>query len=299
MLPCVNEAEDVKMTTEMMPELADDDEKGSLTVKRAATSSKERCFAELLAANGLMTGLLTDLLVELMGLTKMFQFQLLAGKEPTSPYHRLRLKRWKYLKKMIKKMTNSGNDISESGSFDLSIELMDENSEQETHPRARIRDRVCFQDRPKNSTLWRLPLEIRAIIFSYVLLDHIQKNPNWHHNEIIFEEDCEPWVFGQLNDKPSSYFLSFKKYCNQLAPGMNIHSPFCACNHCQPPPPGPPRLENSLIPEKKLYNQAFSLRVKHSMLVLRPSLSFDWDYKYPSLSPLLRESIPGLKIITA
>jgi hypothetical protein len=46
-----------------------------------------------------------------------------------------------------------------------------------------------------------------------------------------------------------------------------------------------PALEIALIPEQRLYREIFRLRIKSSIVELRPSVAWDWKYDFPILSP--------------
>ena len=57
-----------------------------------------------------------------------------------------------------------------------------------------------------------------------------------------------------------------------------------------------PPLELALISDRKLYREFFSLRLKSSIIELRPSLAWNWEYEYPALASSWDYSYESLHI---
>lgn len=50
-------------------------------------------------------------------------------------------------------------------------------------------------------------------------------------------------------------------------------------------PGGVLALKTALLPERRLYREIFSMRIKALVIELRPCLAWDWSFNLPSLSP--------------
>ncbi|CAG8971147.1 hypothetical protein HYALB_00010122 [Hymenoscyphus albidus] len=134
-------------------------------------------------------------------------------------------------------------------------------------------ERVYRRDWPMNCYLNLLPYELLHPIFEDVLKYHINTSTFWRNGHIFIEDDLEPLYFGRIYGGDYDDHLKGLRY--------NVDK--------QLPP-----LELALIPERGLYHQFFYMRMQRCVLVLRPSLSFDWSEAFSVLYENWEESHKSL-----
>ena len=125
---------------------------------------------------------------------------------------------------------------------------------------------------PTESTLRTLPIEIRRMIWLLVLDE--MGDQKW---EVVYEDFSEPFVFEEDCDS------SRTGRCREYLRCQNGVTRYYGAKN-------PRSLERALIPDRMLYREFFSLRVKARALVLCPSLCFDWNYELPGLFLNLNDS---------
>ncbi|CAG8953888.1 hypothetical protein HYFRA_00010849 [Hymenoscyphus fraxineus] len=124
-------------------------------------------------------------------------------------------------------------------------------------------ERVYRRDWPMNCYLNLLPYELLHPIFEEVLEYHIDTSGCWRNGHIFIEDDLEPLYLGRI------YGGDYDDHLRGL--GYDVDAQL-------------PALELALVPERGLYRQFAYMRMQRCVIVLRPSVSFDWSEAFPVLS---------------
>ncbi|PQE33535.1 hypothetical protein CJF32_00003425 [Rutstroemia sp. NJR-2017a WRK4] len=113
-------------------------------------------------------------------------------------------------------------------------------------------------------TLYFLPWEIRDQIFKSVLDDYFDEHRD--RRTLIYQDFLEG-----IWEQKEKHFKNSSNPQYRSRKGLNT---------CELP-----ALEIALIPEQRLYREIFRLRIKSSIVELRPSVAWDWKYDFYVLSP--------------
>ncbi|KAI9649388.1 hypothetical protein NHQ30_001963 [Ciborinia camelliae] len=154
---------------------------------------------------------------------------------------------------------------------------------------------VKFKDR-HSCTLNIFPVEIREQIFGLVLADyfaHPDKAIAKRRERVVFQDHLDPFT-DDIVKKPNLNVESlWETKDTRLLDSERLRIPseseedidYYALSCQDVAFRGAPALETALTPERRLYREMFSMRIRTSIIELRPCLAWDWSYDFPCLSP--------------